>query len=75
MSLAQKDYRKGIKKTSGGYQPGIFSRDKNDISFSKTGASGDASIATPQKGEKILSIMTQRWLEILTEFSTVQTSE
>lgn len=75
MSLAQKDYRKGIKKISAGYQPGKFSRDKNNFSFSKTGASGDASIATPQKGEKILSIMTQRWLDILTEFSTVQTSE
>ena len=69
MNLARKDYRQDLKKSYGGYQPGLFSRDSWDTHFSESGTSGDPTIATAEKGEKILRAMTQEWLKILAGFS------
>lgn len=68
MDRAVRDYR----STTGehpGYAPGLFSRDPGDPAYSETGLFGDPTLATPQKGEALLRIMTGRWLEALRGFS------
>jgi creatinine amidohydrolase len=52
-----------------GYRPGLFSRDPNDPAFSMSGVSGDPSLATREKGERLLAIMTREWLRALRAFS------
>jgi creatinine amidohydrolase len=52
-----------------GYVPGLFSRDPGDPEFSETGLFGDPTLATPEKGEALLRIMTHQWLEALRGFS------
>ena len=75
MKLAKQDYRTQIKKPSSGYQPGKFSRSPKDIGYSETGSSGSPDFATAQKGKKILEVMSQNWLTILSEFSNCHSSE
>lgn len=69
MHLATKDYREHLKKTYSGYRPGLFSLDPNDPNYSASGHSGDPTLATAEKGEKILAIMSAQWLEILNGFA------
>jgi len=52
-----------------GYMPGLFSRDPDDPKYSETGLFGDPTLATPEKGEALLRIMTHEWLEALRGFS------
>jgi creatinine amidohydrolase len=52
-----------------GYIPGLFSRDPGDPAYSETGLYGDPTLATPEKGEALLRIMTHEWLEALRGFS------
>jgi len=52
-----------------GYVPGLFSRDRGDPAYSETGVFGDPTLATPEKGEALLRIMTHEWLEALRGFS------
>ena len=73
MSLAIEDYGERTDKDYGGYQPGVFSRDPADPNFSTTGIYGDATLATAEKGEKALGIMTREWLRILDGFAEVPT--
>jgi creatinine amidohydrolase len=54
-----------------GYRPGLFSRDPEDPAFSTTGVSGDPTLATREKGERLLAIMTEQWLAALRSFSLV----
>ena len=57
-----------------GYRPGLFSRDPDDPAFSLSGVSGDPTLATPEKGERLLGIMTQEWLKSLRAFAEVPLS-
>jgi len=52
-----------------GYRPGLFSRDPADPAFSLTGVSGDPTLATEEKGRRMLEIMTRQWLTALRSFS------
>jgi len=52
-----------------GYRPGLFSRDPDDPAFSLSGVSGDPTLATPEKGERLLAIMTREWLKALRAFA------
>lgn len=54
-----------------GYRPGLFSRDPNDPAFSETGDSGDPTLATPEKGERLLAIMATEWVKALRAFAEV----
>lgn len=63
----------GVEGLSGppgpGYQPGLFSRDPRDPAFSTSGVSGDPSLASAEKGERVLGILTREWLRALRAFA------
>jgi creatinine amidohydrolase len=54
-----------------GYRPGLFSRDPSDPAYSESGVSGDPSLASAEKGRRLLEIMTRQWLASLRAFSEV----
>ena len=54
-----------------GYRPGLFSRNPRDPAFSESGVSGDPTLATPEKGERLLAIMTREWVKALRAFAEV----
>jgi creatinine amidohydrolase len=56
-----------------GYQPGLFSRRADDPGYSPTGHSGDPTLATREKGERVLAIMTRQWLRALRGFASSPT--
>jgi len=52
-----------------GYQPGLYSRDSGDPEHSRTGLTGDPTLATPEKGQRALEIMSRQWLMALRGFA------
>ena len=68
MDEAVADYR-GRGKDYPGYQPGLFSRDRADPAYSTTGLFGDPTVATADKGEAALAILTRQWLAALLGFA------
>ncbi len=68
MDKAVQDYR-GAGEGYPGYRPGLFSRDPNDPAYSETGLFGDPTLATAEKGERALELLTRQWLEILRRFA------
>jgi len=54
-----------------GYRPGLFSRNPGDPAFSESGVSGDPTLATRAKGERLLAIMSEQWLAALRSFAEV----
>jgi len=68
MDRAVRDYRSPGGEHPG-YAPGLFSRDPADPAYSETGLFGDPTLATREKGEALLRIMTHEWLEALRGFS------
>lgn len=68
MDRAVADYGKHPRKTYGGYQPGLFSRDAKDPKFSETGVYGDPTLASAEKGARALEIMSKEWLNSLEGF-------
>lgn len=69
MELAVTDFGEGPARDYPGYEPGLFSRDPGDPEFSETGLFGDPTLATAEKGERVLRIMTRQWLTALRGFS------
>jgi creatinine amidohydrolase len=55
-----------------GYRPGLFSRRQDDPAFSELGYSGDPSLASREKGERVLAIMTREWLRALRGFAAAR---
>jgi creatinine amidohydrolase len=55
-----------------GYRPGVFSRRQDDPAFSALGYSGDPSLASREKGERVLAIMTREWLRALRRFTAAR---
>ncbi len=51
-----------------GYRPGLLSRDEGEPGYVPQGYLGNPSLATAEKGRRLLEIMTERWLEALTAF-------
>ena len=70
MDLAVPDLRGAGEGRSPGYRPGLFSRDPADPAYSTTGHFGDPTLATVEKGEAALAILTRQWLAALRGFST-----
>ena len=56
------------------YQPGLFSRDRNDPEFSETGLYGDPTLATAEKGKQVLDILTRQWIKALRGFANTPLS-
>jgi creatinine amidohydrolase len=71
MQLAVQDYGDRTPKDYGGYQPGRLTRDETDPLYSASGIFGDATLATPEKGQKALAVLTREWLKALDGFSEV----
>jgi creatinine amidohydrolase len=69
MEKAVADYGREPAKDYPGYQPGLFSRDAADPSYSDTGVFGDPTRATAEKGRKALAILTAQWLKALAGFA------
>ncbi len=69
MDRAVKDYGRAGTRDYGGYQPGLFARDPADPRHSETGVFGDATLATAEKGCRVLELMTAEWLKILAGFA------
>ena len=69
MSKAVTEYGSRPAKDYGGYEPGILSSDPTDPGYAPTGIFGDATLATAEKGEAALAIMTGEWLRILDGFA------
>jgi creatinine amidohydrolase len=73
MDLAPTDYGTPAGATGPGYRPGGFSRDPEDPEYTTTGIFGDASLATAEKGRRVVEIMTREWLRALRAFATEPT--
>ncbi len=71
MELARPGERSDAGPPGPGYRPGLFSRDRGDPAYSESGVSGDPSLASAEKGERLLAIMTRQWLSSLKAFSEV----
>ncbi len=52
-----------------GYRPGLYSRNPDDPAYSTTGHTGDPRLATREKGERTLAVMTAQWLGALRQFA------
>ena len=55
--------------TGPGYRPGLISRDPRDPDYLPEGYTGDPSLATAEKGKRLLEIMVERFLAALEAFS------
>jgi creatinine amidohydrolase len=69
MDLAVPDLRGAREDRAPGYRPGLFSRDPSDPAYSTTGHFGDPTLATEEKGEAALKILTHQWIAALRGFS------
>ncbi len=56
-----------------GYQPGLYARDPRDPEYSTTGLTGDPTLATAEKGRRVLELLTREWLRALRGFSSAPT--
>jgi creatinine amidohydrolase len=71
MDLAVQDYGNRTPKDYGGYQPGVITRNENDPAYSETGIYGDATLATAEKGQRAIEILTGEFLRAIDGFSQV----
>ena len=71
MKLAVQDYGERTPKEYGGYQPGRLTRDESDPAYTASGIFGDATLATAEKGEKALAVLSREWIKALDGFSRV----
>jgi creatinine amidohydrolase len=69
MERAVQDYGEGAAQDYPGYKPGLFSRNPDDPEFSSTGLYGDPTLASAEKGRRVLDIMTRQWIAALRGFS------
>lgn len=70
MDLAPTDYGLPGGEPGPGYRPGGFSRTPGHPEYSTTGIFGDATLATPEKGRRVVEIMTGEWVRALRAFAT-----
>jgi len=69
MELARPGEERATGPPGPGYRPGLFSRDPSDPGYSTSGVSGDPSLATAEKGRRVLEIMSREWLRSLRAFA------
>jgi len=72
MERAVADYARAAAQDYSGYRPGHFARDPDHPEFSATGLFGDPTLASAEKGKRVLDIMTRRWIAALRGFSAAQ---
>ena len=69
MDRAVASYPEGGRSRAPGYRPGLYARDPDDPAYSTTGLTGDPRLATREKGERALAIMTAQWVKALRAFA------
>ena len=70
MELAPTDYGPPGGEPGPGYRPGGFSRTPGEPGYTTTGIFGDATLATQEKGRRVVEIMTREWIRALRAFAT-----
>lgn len=70
MDRAVADYGDRVVQRYPGYKPGLFSRDREDPAYSETGLYGDPTLATAEKGKRVLDLLTREWLAALRGFAS-----
>lgn len=70
MDRAPTDYGLPEGEPGPGYRPGGFSRTEGDPEYTTTGIFGDATLATAEKGRKVVEGMTRAWIRALRTFAT-----
>jgi len=70
MDRAVTDYHGLLGPSAPGYAPSGYSRDPKSPEYSTTGVSGDAKLATPEKGRKALAIMDAQLIKALRTFAS-----
>jgi len=53
-----------------GYRPGFLSRDPRDPDYAPSGVSGDPTLASEEKGRRVLALLTREWLRALRSFAS-----
>jgi creatinine amidohydrolase len=75
LELAPTDYGQPAGEAGPGYRPGGFSRTPGTPEYSETGIFGDATLATAEKGRRVVVIMTREWIRALRAFATYPVPE
>ena len=75
MDLAPTDYGSPSGDPGPGYRPGGFSRTPGDPEYTTTGIYGDATLATAEKGRRVVEVMTREWIRALRAFATTPLTE
>jgi len=70
MDRAPTDYGPAGGEPGPGYRPGGFSRTPGDPEYTTTGIFGDATLATAEKGRRVVDVMTRAWILALRAFAT-----
>lgn len=70
MDRAPTDYGLPGGEAGPGYRPGGFSRTPGHPEYSTTGIFGDATLASAEKGRRVVEIMTGEWIRALRAFAT-----
>lgn len=52
-----------------GYRPGYLSRKDGEPGYQPTGVNGDPTLATREKGEQVLALLTREWLRAIRSFA------
>ncbi len=69
MDKAPTHYGTQAPKDYPGYAPGLWTRDPADPNYNASGIYGDATLASADKGKRVLNIMRQEWLKALRGFA------
>ena len=69
------DYHGALGPSAPGYQPGGYSRDPKSPEYSTTGVTGDAKLATAEKGRKALAIMDAQLILALRAFLSARIAD
>jgi creatinine amidohydrolase len=72
MDRAERSLPGGGSPSGPGYSPGFLSRDPDEASYQPTGAYGDPTLATVEKGRQALALLTREWLRALRGFSAAE---
>ncbi len=52
-----------------GYRPGFLARDPGDPGYAPTGVFGDPTLATAEKGRRVLALLSREWMTALRSFA------
>lgn len=69
MDLAVAGLRQAGPPPGPGYRPGFLARDPGDPGYAPSGVFGDPTLATAEKGRRVLSLLAREWMAALRSFA------